>query len=112
MATRGQKRHLVSLANPGAPLPDGEGGFTQSWAALTPSEMYAEIKPATARDLERVVASTVASTASHLVTMDYHPQVTTETRVTFGIRVFSVTGVGNPEERNRDLILACSEKVE
>jgi head-tail adaptor len=109
MATRGQKRHLVTLENPAAAVPDGDGGFTQVWTALTPPRMRAEIKPATARDLERLAAGTVLSSASHVVTMDYHQQVTTATRVVFGTRLFSVTGVSNPEERNIETICVCVE---
>jgi head-tail adaptor len=111
MATRGQKRHLVSLDAPGAAVPDADGGFTQTWAPLEPAEMYAEIKPATARDLERVTAGTVLSSASHVVTLDFHPGVNTQTRITFNGRVFSVTGVSNPEERNIELICLCVEGV-
>jgi head-tail adaptor len=111
MATIGSKRHLVTLANPGTPVPDGDGGYTEVPAALSPASMYAEIKPATVRDLERVSAGTVLSTASHVVTMDYHSGVTTQTRVMFGTRTFSVTGIMNPEERNVETVLLCVEVV-
>jgi head-tail adaptor len=109
MATRGQKRHLVTLENPLAAAPDGDGGYIQIWAPLTPPRMRAEIKPATARELERLAAGTVLSSASHIVTMDYHAQVTTETRIVFRTRYFSVTGVSNPEERNIETICVCVE---
>ncbi len=120
MATRGQKRHLVTLENP-TRVTDGEG-YTETWAALVPSQVFAEIKPATARDLERTVANVVSSTASHLITIDYHSGVTSQTRVTkgprntdgtlpTGSREFKVTGIQNPEERNIDLILAAEEVV-
>jgi SPP1 family predicted phage head-tail adaptor len=111
MVAYGRKRHYVTLDKPGTPVPDGEGGFTQAREPLSPPDWYVEIKPATARDLERVVANTVQSTASHLVTGDYRPDVNTQTRVTFGARIFEVTGVQNPEERNRDLVLVCEEVV-
>lgn len=111
MATRGQKRHLVTLRGPGTLVPDGDGGYTQVPTNLEPPTRYAEIKPATARDLERTIANAVQSKASHIVTMDYHPDVTTETTLLFGTRVFQVTGVQNPEERNIDLVLACEEVV-
>jgi len=112
MATRGQKRHLVSLRGPDTVLvPDGDGGYTETPVALSPADVYAEIKPATARDLERTIANAVQSNASHVVTIDYHPAVNTKTQVVFGTRVLKVTGVQNPEERNVELVLVCSEIV-
>lgn len=107
----GGRPHRVTLQNPGAAVPDADSGYTQSWSDLSPAAMWASIKPATQRDLERVVAGTVIATASHIVTMPYHPQVTTETRVLFNGRTFSVIGVSNPEERNVELVLACVEVV-
>lgn len=117
----GHLRHLLTLENPGVAVPTSEG-YTQAWTALTPAKVSAEIKPATAHDLERRVASTIQSNASHIVTMRYLPGVTTQTRLTkgprnsdgtlpAGSREFSVTGVQNTDERNIELILACQEVV-
>ena len=33
---RGEYRHSVLFQNPGPPVPDGDGGFTQSWIDLVP----------------------------------------------------------------------------
>jgi head-tail adaptor len=107
----GARRHYVTLENPGAAVPDGDGGYTQTWTALSPAALYVEIKPATAKDLERVAAGTVLSTASHIVTGPYHAGVTTKTRVTFGTRVFSVTGVSSPDERQIESVMICEEVV-
>jgi head-tail adaptor len=118
----GTLRHLVTLDSPGTPVPDGDGGFTQAWTPLSPPEVWASILPATARDLERVVANTVQAAASHLVGMRYHSGVTTKTRITkgprntdgtlpAGSREFQVTSVQNPEERNVELVLTCTERV-
>jgi SPP1 family predicted phage head-tail adaptor len=107
----GALRHLVSLSNPGPPVPDGSGGFTETPVPLSPPTTYAEIKPATARDLERVTAGTVTSTASHVVRMRYHSGITTETRITFGTREFEVSGIANTEERNVELVLLCTEVI-
>lgn len=117
----GDLRHLVSLDNPTSGTPTSEG-TAQTWAPLSPGEMWASIDPATARELERVVAGAVQSTATHLITIRYHPQVTTQTRVTKGPRAaddsleegsleFHVTGVQNPELRNEMLILVCEQVV-
>lgn len=107
----GALRHRITLENPGTPVPDGDGGYTEAWTALSPATVNASIVPATAKDLERVVAGTVMATATHIVTMRYHNGVTTKTRVTFGTRVFSVTGVQNEDERNVKLTLVCEEIV-
>src|SRR5262245_29722394 len=107
---RGSYRHLVTLEGPTSTA-DGDGGYTQAWASLSPATMYAAIRPATARDLEHLVTNTVEGMASHIVEMDYHSGVTIQTRITFGARVFQVTGIQNPEERNISLALACVERL-
>jgi SPP1 family predicted phage head-tail adaptor len=107
----GSRPHRVTLQNPGPAVPDGDGGFTQSWTDLVPPAVSAQIAPATARDLERVAAGTVLSTATHLVTMPYHAGVTTKTRILFNGRSFSVTGVADPEERHVETIAICVEVV-
>jgi head-tail adaptor len=106
-----ERPHRVTLQNPGPAIPDADGGFTQTWTDLVPPAMSAAIAPATAADLERLAAGTVLSTATHIVSMPYHPQVTTKTRLVFGSRFFSVTGVANPEERNVETIAICVEIV-
>jgi SPP1 family predicted phage head-tail adaptor len=107
---RSDRRHLVTLQGPtGTAVPDNEGGYAQLYADLSPATAWAAIRPATARDLERVSSGTTIATASHIVEIDYHPQVTTQTRVIFGSRTLNVTGVSNPEERNIELILVCVE---
>lgn len=108
----GALRHSVILENPGPSVPDGDGGFTQAWTPNLPSPVWASITPATARDLEGLIASSVQSMATHIVRMRYHANVTTQTRVTFGTRVFEVTGVQNPEERSIELVLICQERVQ
>jgi SPP1 family predicted phage head-tail adaptor len=104
--------HRVTLQNPGPPVQDTDGGYAQTWTDLTPPTMSARIAPATAAALERVTAgATVLSAATHIVTMPYHPQVTTKTRIIFSGRTLTVTGVSNPEERNIETIAVCEEVV-
>ncbi len=106
-----RRPHRVTLQNPGPSVPDGDGGYTQSWTDCTPPAMDAEIKTATARDLERVAAGTVLSTATHMVTMPYHPQVRTASRIVFNGQFFNVTGVDNPDKRNVETVAVCVEIV-
>jgi head-tail adaptor len=112
----GQLRHRVTLTNPGTPVADGDGGYTETFTALSPATVSAAIKPATARDLERVAGGTVMSTASHLITMRFHPGVTTETKVAWTTKdgrthTANVTGVQNTDERSIELVLTCVEVV-
>lgn len=106
---RGERPHLISLRNPGTPTPDGEGGHVVVSVDL--GNRYAEIKPATVHDMERIAPGTVQSSASHLVTFDYEPNVTTETEIVFGERVFAVNAFWNPDEANVDTVCACKEVV-
>lgn len=111
MTAIGTYRHQVQVQEPGAAVPDGDGGFTQTWANLTPAIWSCRIDPATARDLERVTSGTVLSTATHVITGRYHAGITTQTRITFKTRVFEVTGVSNPEERNIETVVIAEELV-
>ncbi len=110
----GELRHRVTLENPGARVSDGDGGYTTPYAAFA-TRLPAAVAPATARDLERVVANSVQSSATHLVTLRYLAGVTTKTQVVFHDgatdRRFGVSGVQDPDERHVSLTLACEEVV-
>lgn len=107
----GALRHAVTVQNPLPPVKDADGGYTTAWADLA-TQWWASIQPATVRSLERAVAGTVVSAATHLVRMRYLPGVTTATRILFGTRVLNVTGVQNQDERNIELVLVCEEAVQ
>jgi head-tail adaptor len=110
--TRGDRRHLITLRNPGDPIPDGHGGFAYTWNDLTPSTMFAAVRPTPVRNLERDRADTNLTTATHTITMDFHPQVTTQTRVWVdGGGVFNVTGIRNPDLQAIDHELTCEEVI-
>jgi head-tail adaptor len=108
---RGAYRHLVTVQNPGPPVPDGDGGFTQTWTDATPAQWHVSITPATQADLERLAAGTVISTASHVVRGDFHPDVTTLTRLTLGAQVFAITGTVNVDLRSVTLLCGAVEVV-
>lgn len=117
MIPAGRRTKLVALENPGAPVPDPDGGYSETFAALDPPTAWAAIEPASARDLERLAAGTVVTTASHLITLPYHPGVTIETRLSYPdprkgrTRVFQVTGLHDPDEQNRELVIVAEEIV-
>ena len=77
----GQYRHRVTLEAPGDPVPDGEGGWTEGWAPLTPATWDCSIQAASQRDLESIGAGTVLAQATHLLKGRFHQGITTETRI-------------------------------
>lgn len=112
MTTRGARRHLVQIAVPGPSVPDGDGGFTESWQPLDPPAWNCAIHPATARDLERVAGGTQISQATHIVTGDWRSDVTTKARLDVNGRYFNVVHVTNRDERGIELELLCAEVVD
>lgn len=109
----GDFRHLVTFQNPDGPaISNGDGGYTQPFADLDPATWYVSITPATARDLERTPHGTTISTATHIVQGRFHPGVTTQTRMLFDSRTFSINGVANREERGIFMDLIAVEVVQ
>jgi SPP1 family predicted phage head-tail adaptor len=107
----GERPHQVTFENPGAAVPDGDGGFTQTWAPCVPAALWMRIAAATVGEIERVVGGTVIATATHLFTGPFHQEVTTQTRCTFEGRTFEVGRVTDREERHIEMVLVCTEQV-
>jgi head-tail adaptor len=103
--------HRMTWQNPGPSVPDGDGGYTQSWIDCVPPTTSVKIAPATAVDLERVAAGTVLSTNTYIVRGPYHPQIKTASRGIHNGRIFNCTGASNPEEANVETIAVCVEVV-
>lgn len=103
--------HRMLFQNPGPPVPNGDGGFTQSWVDCAPPALFVEIKPATAADLEDVAAGTVIAKATSVIKGPFHPQITTKSRGVFNGRIFNVVGPSNIEERGGEMVLVCVEVV-
>ena len=102
----------VTLANLTTPVTNlGDGTYDESYAALSPADVWAAIQPPVAHTLERLFANAIVAVATHLVLIRYHSGVNTKTRVTFGSRKLYVRGVQNVEEKNEQMLLACEEVV-
>lgn len=112
----GEWRNVVTLEAP-TPAADGDGGYVDTWAPLTPALLDCSIRSAGPHDLERALGGTTAATASHVLTGRYHPGITTKTRIRYadpvrGARLFSVVYVENVGERGDVMTLLCAEVVE
>ena len=103
--------HVVTVQNPTGVVPDGEGGFTEGWTDLDPAKWDVSITPATARDLERVGAGTVITTATHLITGQYRSDVSTQTRVLFEGAIYHITGARDPDKRHETLECTADEQL-
>jgi head-tail adaptor len=113
MIPAGRRTKYVTLDAPGAPVPDGVGGYTESWAPLDPPAAWVALD-AQAADMERLTADTIVASGTFAITMPYHPGVTVDTRITYtdpdrGPRVFQVLGLRDPDEARRELILVAAE---
>lgn len=113
MIAAGLRRHLVTLSAQSVQAPaspdETDGGYETDPTPLSPASVFAEIKPATARDLERLAAGTSIATATHILTMPFHPGVNTKTVIAYRGRTFRVTGVVNVDEQDRETVVAASE---
>ena len=105
----GSARHRVLFQNPGAAVPDGDGGYTQSWTDVPPGAWFAAIAPASPNDLERFTAGTVITQVAHIVRGRYQPGITTATRMVFNGRTFAIAGTRNVEERGITMELLAVE---
>lgn len=82
----GQREQLVTLD-----IPNGNAGYLP----LDPATWYCEF---------RSEGSGLASLAG-----EYHPGITTATRVHFKGRVYHVDSIVNRDERDVELVLTCRE---
>jgi hypothetical protein len=105
----GERPHRVQFQNPGIPVPDGDGSFTQPWNDLDPPQLYVGIEAATRLTYERFAPGTSIYTASHLVRGPFHPGVTTKTRILYGTRDFHVDAVTNLKEESVEMALFVTE---
>ena len=111
MASRGQRRDVFTIQNPGVLVPDGSGGYTETPVVLAQT-IFGALLPASS--VERQMPGVVTASASHLVTIDYLAGVTlTSTLILHdaleGDRTFAITNIADPENRHRELVLTCEE---
>jgi head-tail adaptor len=90
---RGDRRHRVTFQNPAPTEPvtwTDLGAWFVSLTILTGDDIGVFIEPA---------AGTPTSSASWLVRGDFHPGVTTQTRMIWGSHMFAITSVDNVDMR-------------
>ena len=77
----GLLRQVVTVSAPGAPEPDGDGGFTQVYRPLDPPTWRCALEAAPPRPSETTAADTIVAHATYVLTGRYHPGITSQTRL-------------------------------
>jgi SPP1 family predicted phage head-tail adaptor len=105
-----ERAHRVTLENPGEAVPDGDGGFTQGWEQL--ATVFATVSPASAQDLERVIAGTVtAMMAPVLVVLPWIAGVTTKTRIQYHGATLAVIGFRDVDARQIRMEIVAEQRA-
>jgi head-tail adaptor len=106
----GDFRHEVAIQ---APVRTVSGGtWTETWAAVSPSPVFASVRPVNDRVMERIAGNAVLAASTHVVEMRHHGNITTKCRLVFNGRYLHVRGVQNVDEADDMTRLFCEEVVE
>jgi SPP1 family predicted phage head-tail adaptor len=102
----GKLRHKITIEYK-ANVPDGAGGWTEDWVAFA-SNVAASVEPISGK--EYFEAQQTQSEVTHKIRIRFKSGITSAMRVNFKGRIFAMTSPPiNWEERNRDMMLMCSE---
>lgn len=107
----GKLRHRITIQHKaaGSPQKTASGALDTSWTDFVGENVYASIEPVSGR--EAFLAQQHLSEVTHKVRIRYRSGITAKMRVQYGSRTFDIRAVMNFEERNRELLLLCTEGV-
>lgn len=101
---RGKLRHRV-IIQARTDTANAYGEKVPSWATWrTPWVNISLANPS-----ERVNSERATETGNVVITLDYLSGLTADHRILYGSRVFHIHGIVNVDERNREMVLSCSE---
>lgn len=104
MAPTASYRHPIDIQE-NRPTQPSFGEPVDAW--VTVEHTRASIEPMNGREL--MLARQVYALATHKVELRYTANAKTTNRIKFGTRTFDINHVGNPGERNRQVVLTCQE---
>jgi len=100
------RRHLVWIERRTLTR-DGEGGYTEAWARVGGSQIWASVSPIKA--VQRLDYQSVEVDATHLLTFGGYDDVEENDRVSFGTRTFEILTIENIQERDFLKVCTCKE---
>jgi SPP1 family predicted phage head-tail adaptor len=107
MIAPGELRHRLTLEAP-VETPDGAGGVTRSYAAVT--TLWAAVTPLSARGA--VEAAALAATVTHRIIIRGRTDVTARHRLREGTRVFRIVALRDPDGSGRFIEIQAQERVD
>jgi len=102
----GSLRHYVEI-HALTIIEDDIGNQTEEWAKV--AEVWAAVEPL--QGDEKLAAAYIQAETTHKVTIRYLAGITPANRLLFDGRTLEIESVRNLEERSRELVLMCKEKV-
>jgi len=106
MIRAGRLRHYVTVQQ-ATETQDTDGGVIQTWA--TYGYTYAEISPKSGS--EDFAAAGINASVVHEIRIRYLKGLVPKMRIVHGDRTFEIVGVVNWGERDREMLLNCTEVV-
>lgn len=103
----GKLRHRITIKQRTLAAADAYGYQEPSLSAF--ATLWASVEPISGREFD--FAKSFAASVSHKMTMRHYPGITSLMLVSFKSRAFAINAVLNPEERNRETVLMCTEIV-
>ena len=86
---------------------DAIGNQVEEWTKV--ADVWAAVEPL--QGDEKLAAAYIQAETTHKVTIRYLAGITPANRILFGSRTLEIESVRNLEERSRELVLMCKEKV-
>ncbi len=86
---------------------DAIGNQVEEWTKV--ADVWAAVEPL--QGDEKLAAAYIQADTTHRVTIRYLAGITPADRLLFDGRILEIESVRNLEERNRELVLMCKEKV-
>jgi len=100
----GRLRHRITFQQESLAA-DGQGGSTRSWS--TRASAFASMKPLRAE--ERFYNEQLNHTGTHQFTIRYRTDLDETDRIKFGGKFYQITGIINPNESDRQLVITAKE---
>ena len=100
----GRLRHRINFQQESLAA-DGQGGSTRTWTSR--SFASASMKPLRAE--ERFYNEQLNHTGTHEFVIRYRTDIAETDRIKFNGKFYQITGIINPNERDRQLVITAKE---